>query len=174
MNLSVFQNKVFLALGSNIGNWKKNFNYSLIELSKISNIIAIGNIYVTKPYGFKKQDDFYNTALEIETKDTPFQLINKIKLIEKKLHKNKTFKNGPRRIDIDIIFFNSLKIYYKNLIIPHPRATERDFVLYPLCDICPYFHHPILRKSMQSLKKEVVLEHIKKKLTQPKDLFVIR
>ena len=84
----MFQNKVFLALGSNIGNWKKNFNYSLIELSKISNIIAIGNIYVTKPYGFKKQDDFYNTALEIETKDTPFQLINKIKLIEKKLHKN--------------------------------------------------------------------------------------
>ena len=147
----MFQNKVFLALGSNIGNWKKNFNYSLIELSKISNIIAIGNIYVTKPYGFKKQDDFYNTALEIETKDTPFQLINKIKLIEKKLHKNKIFKNGPRRIDIDIIFFNSLKIYYKNLIIPHPRAHLRDFVLRPIADIDSNFIHPTKKISIRNL-----------------------
>ena len=170
----MFQNRVLIALGSNIGNWKINFNNSLIELGKISRLNAIGNIYVSKPYGLKQQNDFYNTAVEIKTSNNPIQLINNIKLIEKKLYKNKTIINGPRRIDIDIIFFNSLKIYYKNLIIPHPRATERDFVLYPLCDICPYFHHPILRKSMQSLKKEVVLEHIKKKLTQPKDLFVIR
>ena len=97
----------------------------MIELSKISRLNAIGNIYVTKPYGFKKQDDFFNTAVRLQTKDTPIQLINKIKLIEKKLHKNKIIKNGPRRIDIDIIFFNYLKIYYKNLIIPHPRAIDR-------------------------------------------------
>ena len=169
----MFQNKVFLALGSNIGNWKKNFNYSLIELSKISNIIAIGDIYVTKPYGFKKQDDFYNTALEIETKDTPFQLINKIKLIEKKLHKNKIFKNGPRRIDIDIIFYDSLKIFYNNLIIPHPRVKDRDFVLFPLYDINPFLFHPTLRKSIKKLKQEIKLIYIKKRIKQPKDLFVI-
>ena len=86
----MFQNKVFLALGSNIGNWKVNFNYSLIELSKISNIKCYREYICNKPYDFKKQDDFYNTVLEIETKDTPFQLINKIKLIEKKLTKIKS------------------------------------------------------------------------------------
>ena len=169
----MYQNKVILALGSNVGNWKINFNSCLTELSKISSLHAIGNIYVSKPYGFKKQNDFYNTAVEIQTKDTPFQLIYKIKLIEKILHKKKIIKNGPRRIDIDIIFFNSLKIYYKNLIIPHPRAAERDFVLYPLCDIDPYFHHPIFRKSIHKLKKEAQSHYIKKKIMQPKDLFVI-
>ena len=167
------QNKVFLALGSNVGNWKNNFNRCLIELSKISRLNAIGNIYVTKPYGFKKQDDFFNTAVRLQTKDTPIQLINKIKLIEKRLHKNKIIKNGPRRIDIDIIFFNSLKIYYKNLTIPHPRAIDRDFVLYPLCDIEPYFHHPIFRNSIKKLKTKVRPHYIKKKITQPKGLFVI-
>ena len=161
----MFQNKVFLALGSNIGNWKKNFNYSLIELSKISNIIAIGNIYVTKPYGFKKQDDFYNTALEIETKDTPFQLINKIKLIEKKLHKNKIFKNGPRRIDIDIIFFNSIVFNRDKLIIPHPQAKNRDFVMFPLFDIDPFFKHPTEKKSIKTLSAKLEKNYIIKKLS---------
>tara|TARA_Y100000590_G_scaffold340429_1_gene388248 strand:- start:307 stop:819 length:513 start_codon:yes stop_codon:yes gene_type:complete len=169
----MFPNKVFLALGSNVGNWKVNFNECLLELSKIAHLKAIGNIYVSKPYGLKLQNDFYNTALEIETKNTPIQLINKIKLIEKKLHKNKIIKNGPRRIDIDIIFYNSLKIFYNNLIIPHPRAIERDFVLLPLCDIKPFLCHPISRKSLKKLKQEVETIYIKKRIMQPQDSFVI-
>lgn len=169
----MLQNKVFLALGSNIGNWKINFNYCLVELNKIANLKAIGNIYVSKPYGYKYQNDFYNTALEIETKSNPIELINKIKLIEKKLYKNKVIKNGPRRIDIDIIFFNSLKICYKNLIIPHPKASERDFVLFPLFDINPFFNHPKTKKSIKKLKSELKKTFIKKKIKQPRELFVI-
>ena len=137
-------NRVFIALGSNVGNWKANFNQCLVELNKISFLVAIGNIYVSKPYGLRKQNDFYNTAIEIKTSNTPVQLINKMQLIEKKLYKKKIIKNGPRRIDIDIIFFNSLKILHNNLIIPHPRVTDRDFVLFPLCDIDPFFVHPII------------------------------
>ena len=167
------KNRVFIAIGSNIGNWKVNFNYCLIELSKFSKLSSIGNIYVSKPYGFKKQNDFYNTALEIETRNTPLELINKIKLIEKKLHKNKKIKNGPRIIDIDIIFYNFLKISSNNLTIPHPRATERDFVLYPLYDIYPFFKHPINKKTIKKLKEELKITYIKKKIMQPKDSFVI-
>tara|TARA_X000000368_G_C22812160_1_gene615159 strand:- start:105 stop:617 length:513 start_codon:yes stop_codon:yes gene_type:complete len=169
----MFQNKVFLSLGSNVGNWKVNFNSCLLELSKIGNLKAIGNIYLSKPYGMKLQNDFYNTALEIETKNSPIQLIDNIKLIEKKLHKNKILKNGPRRIDIDIIFYDSLKIFYNNLIIPHPRIKERDFVLFPLYDINPFLCHPVSRKSIKKLKQEIKTIYIKKKFTQPKDLFVI-
>ena len=169
----MFQNRVFIALGSNIGNWKMNFNNSLIELGKISRLNAIGNIYVSKPYGLKQQNDFYNTAIEIETTNNPIQLINNIKLIEKKLYKNKIIINGPRRIDIDIIFFNSLKIFYKNLIIPHPRATERDFVIFPLYDLNPFFRHPTFKKSIKKLKHELKTIYIKKKIMQPKDSFVI-
>ena len=103
----MLQNKVFLALGSNIGNWKINFNYCLVELNKIANLKAIGNIYVSKPYGYKYQNDFYNTALEIETKSNPIELINKIKLIEKKLYKNKFY------LYISIMKKN----YFKNYLI---------------------------------------------------------
>ena len=167
------QNKVFLALGSNIGNWKVNFNSCLMELKKISTLQAIANIYVSKPYGYKKQNDFYNTVVAVKTHNNPFQLMSQIKIIEKKLHKNKILINGPRRIDIDIIFFNSLNISYKNLIIPHPKVIERDFVLLPLFDIDPFFKHPQSQKSIKALKAELKTTYIKKSIMQPKELFVI-
>ena len=145
------QNKVFLALGSNVGNRKVNFNSCLMELKKISKLKAIANIYVSKPYGYKKQNDFYNTVVEVKTHNNPFQLMNQIKIIEKKLHKNKILINGPRRIDIDIIFFNSLNISYKKLIIPHPRMHQRSFVLQPLCELNPKWIHPITKKGIKEL-----------------------
>ena len=169
----MFQNKVFLALGSNVGNWKVNFNSCLMELKKISKLKAIANIYVSKPYGYKKQNDFYNTVVAVKTRNNPFQLMNQIKIIEKKLHKNKILINGPRRIDIDIIFFNSLNISYKKLIIPHPRIIDRDFVLLPLFDIDPFFKHPQYKKSIKSLTTELKTTYIKKSIRQPKELFVI-
>jgi len=169
----VYLNKVFLALGSNVGNWKVNFNSCLNELQNIGELVSIGNIYVSKPYGYKEQNNFYNTAVEIQTISSPTQLMKELQLIEKKLHKKKLIKNGPRRIDIDIIFFNSLKINKKNLVIPHPRATNRDFVIFPLCDIDPYFKHPIENKSLKKLKTEIEDKYIEKKIKQPKDLFLI-
>jgi 2-amino-4-hydroxy-6-hydroxymethyldihydropteridine diphosphokinase len=170
----VYLNKVFLALGSNVGNWKVNFNSCLNQLQNIGELKSIGNIYVSKPYGYKKQSDFYNTAVELQITYGPIELTKKLQLIEKKLHKKKLIKNGPRRIDIDIIFFNSLTINQENLILPHPRAINRDFVIFPLCDIDPFFKHPIVNKSLKKLKIELQVKYIEKKIKQPKDLFVIR
>jgi 2-amino-4-hydroxy-6-hydroxymethyldihydropteridine diphosphokinase len=172
-SLYVYLNKTFLALGSNIGNWKFNFNECLNELQNIGRLASIGNIYISKPYGYKEQSDFYNTAVEFHTNSSPVKLMNELQLIEKRLHKNKLIKNGPRRIDIDIIFFNLLKINQANLVIPHPRAANRDFVIFPLCDIDPYFKHPIAKKSLKKLKVEIEDTYIEKKIKQPKDLFVI-
>ena len=173
VSLCVYLNKAFLALGSNVGNWKFNFNGCLSELQNIGELVAIGNIYISKPYGYKEQNDFYNTAVEFHTNSSPIDLMKELQLIEKKLHKDKLIKNGPRRIDIDIIFFNSLKINQENLVIPHPRAANRDFVIFPLCDIDPYFKHPVGKKSLKKLKVEIEDIYIKKKIKQPKDLFVI-
>ena len=169
----MYLNKVFLALGSNVGNWKLNFNECLRELQKIGEIGSIGNIYISKPYGYKEQNNFYNTAIKFHTSSSPIKLLNEFKLIEKKLHKNKLIKNGPRRIDIDIIFFNFLKINQRNLIIPHPRAIDRDFVIFPLCDIANFFKHPVEKKSLKKLKIEIKNKYIEKKITQPRDSFVI-
>ena len=173
VSLCVYPNKVFLALGSNIGSWKLNFNRCLSELQKIGELVSIGNIYISKPYGYKKQNDFYNTGVEFNTNSSPIKLMKELQLIEKKLHKNKLIKNGPRRIDIDIIFFNSLKISHANLEIPHPRAVIRDFVIFPLCDINPYFKHPVEKKTLKKLKNEIEDIYIEKKIKQPIDLFVI-
>ena len=170
----MYLNKVFLALGSNIGNWKVNFNNCLSELQNIGELVSIGNIYFSKPYGYKEQNDFYNTAIEFQTTLGPIQLMKELQLIEKKLHKKKLIVNGPRRIDIDIIFFNSLKIKKENLVVPHPRAINRDFVIFPLCDIDPFFKHPVENKSLKKLKIELRDKYIEKKIKQPKDLFVIR
>jgi 2-amino-4-hydroxy-6-hydroxymethyldihydropteridine diphosphokinase len=169
----VYPNKVFLALGSNVGNWKLNFNRCLSELQNIGELVSIGNIYISKPYGYKEQNDFYNTGIEFHTNSSPIKLMNELQLIEKKLHKNKLIKNGPRRIDIDIIFFNSSKINHANLVIPHPRALNRDFVIFPLCDIDPNFKHPIEKKSLKKLKEEIEYIYIKKKIKQQINLFEI-
>jgi len=173
VSLYVYLNKVFLALGSNVGNWKLNFNGCLSELQNIGELVSIGNIYISKPYGYKEQNNFYNTAIELHTTSSPIKLLNELKLIEKKLHKNKLIKNGPRRIDIDVIFFNSLKINHSSLVIPHPRALNRDFVIFPLCDIDPYFKHPVEKKTLKKLKEEIEDVYIEKKIKQPIDLFVI-
>ena len=169
----MFPNRVLIALGSNVGNWKINFNLCLKELQKISYLNAIANIYISKPYGYKYQKNFYNTAVELKTFCHPLQLMQKLQFIEKKLHKNKTIKNGPRRIDIDIIFFNNLKFDQTSLTIPHPRASTRDFVIYPLFDIDPFYKHPVEKKTIKQLKMEIKDIYIQRKIMQPKDLFVI-
>ena len=97
----MYLNKVFLALGSNVGNWKFNFNRCLNELQNIGKLVSIGDIYISKPYGYKEQNNFYNTAIELHTTSGPIKLLNELKLIEKKLHK----KNNPEKKEIVSHFF---------------------------------------------------------------------
>ena len=169
----MYLNKTFLALGSNVGNWKLNFNRCLSELENIGKLVSIGSIYVSKPYGYKQQNNFYNTAVKFYTKSGPIKLMNELQLIEKKLYKNKLITNGPRRIDIDIIFFNSIIFKRDQLIIPHPQAKNRDFVIFPLFDIDPFFKHPTEKKSIKKIKIDLKDKYIEKKIMQPKESFVI-
>ena len=169
----MYLNKTFLALGSNVGNWKFNFNQCLNALENIGKLVSIGNIYVSKPYGYKEQNNFYNTVVKFYTKSSPIKLMNELQIIEKKLHKNKLIKNGPRRIDIDIIFFNSIVFNRDKLIIPHPQAKNRDFVMFPLFDIDPFFKHPTEKKSIKNIKINLRDQYIEKKIRQQKESFVI-
>ena len=87
----MFHNKVFIALGTNIGNWKNNFNQSFFQLNTIGHITNFGSVYLSKPYGFKDQDFFYNTAIELNTTLKPIQLLEKIKIIEKTIQKKQVY-----------------------------------------------------------------------------------
>ena len=161
----MFQTETIIALGSNVGNSILNLRSAVKELNKIGHISKFANIYISAPYGYKYQSNFYNSAIILKTNQQPLELINSIQKIERKLKKNKRIVNGPRSIDIDIIFFGISKYHYNNLIIPHPRAKERDFVLCPILDIKPFLLHPVEKKSINQLSKELTNKYIIKKLS---------
>ena len=161
---SVYPTSYYIALGTNVGNYRNNFSRAVFELSKIGNISKIANIYKSKPYGYLKQNYFYNTMVYLKSEIHPNELIKKIHLIERKLHKNKRIINGPRKIDLDIIFWDQKIFKNNNVVIPHPRVQERDFVLCPLCDITPFFKHPVSKLSVKELIKNLKDHYVIEKL----------
>jgi len=146
---------IYLSLGSNIGNRKKNLEKALIELNK-SNIkeIKISSFYETEPIG-PKQRNFYNIAGKFKTNLKPQELLKTVKQIEEKLGRIKTYHWGPRVIDIDILFYGKQIIKSKNLIIPHKEIINRAFVLVPMNEIAPNFVHPANRKTIKTLDKQL-------------------
>ena len=147
----MYQTKVFIALGSNIGDKIFNIKQSIHEIKKYGQVVNYGDIYISKPYGFKNQQNFFNTAILFFTNLQPIELMKKLSLIETKLKKNKKIENGPRKIDMDIIFYGKQSISNKKLTIPHPRAHLRDFVLRPIADIDSNFIHPTKKISIRNL-----------------------
>ena len=131
--------KVYIALGSNIGDREASLreaikflkNHSSIKISKIS------SLYESEPVGPVKQGNFYNMVVEIETELTPENLLSVCQLIEQRLKRKKTVKWGPRTIDLDILLYDSLEVNLEELIIPHPEMKNRAFVLVPLLEIAP-------------------------------------
>lgn len=135
-------NKIYIGLGTNIGNRQHNLETALNEISEFSTITKKSSIYETEPMGFKPQPDFLNMVIEIDSELTPSELIIKLQEIEHKMGRIREMKNGPRIIDLDILLYNDLVINHPNLIIPHPRLFERQFVLKPLSEIAPKIIHP--------------------------------
>ena len=161
----MYPTNYYIALGTNVGNYINNFSNAILELKKIGQVVKMANIYKSKPYGYLKQNFFYNSMVCLKSEMLPNQLINKIQLAERKLQKNKRIINGPRKIDLDIIFSDQKIFKNNNLVIPPPRAQERDFVLYPLLDISPFFRHPVSKLTVKQLIEQLKDTYIIKKLS---------
>ena len=142
---------VFLGLGSNIGNKEDNINKALAVISELYIVKKISHLYVTEPVGNIKQEWFLNCVVEIQTDVDPKKLLSAVKSIERKLGRKKTVQNGPRIIDIDILFYGDHILKTKNLVIPHPSIQDRLFVLQPMMDITPDLIHPVLKRSIHEL-----------------------
>jgi 2-amino-4-hydroxy-6-hydroxymethyldihydropteridine diphosphokinase len=127
----------YLSLGSNMGNKLYYLVSAIQEINLIDEIkiSKISSFYETEAWGVKEQENFYNMALEIRTTLLPFELLRKLQEIESKLQRVRTLRWGPRTIDIDIIFYGDLNINTKDLIIPHLRHKDRNFVLKPMYEI---------------------------------------
>ena len=160
----MYPTNYYIALGTNVGNYINNFSNAILELKKIGQVVKMANIYKSKPYGYLKQNFFYNTMVHLKSEILPIELINKIQLIERKLKKNKRIINGPRRIDLDIIFWDHKIIKIQELSIPHPRASERDFVLLPMQDIVQNFRDPVSKLTIKELilrlKNHYIIERL--------------
>ena len=142
---------VFLSLGSNIGDKQEHIRKALTLLANVCKVRRTSHLYLTEPVGYTEQDWFLNCVVEVETDIDPKKLLSSIKSIERKLGRKKTVKNGPRIIDIDILFYGDCVLNTKNLVIPHPLLQERLFVLQPMMDLNPGFVHPVLKKTIQEL-----------------------
>ena len=114
-------------------------------------IEKISNFYETPSYPNQKLPKFLNVGILANKNLNLLRLFKDINLIQKKIGRKKTKKNDPRVIDIDIIDFNGLIKDSKDLVLPHPRAHLRNFVLYPILEIDPKWSHPILKKNARFL-----------------------
>ena len=144
-------NTCHIGIGSNLGDREANITKSIKLIKKKCRIAEISSIYETEPVGFKNQEWFLNCAVKIQTKLSAEELLDFLQSIEKMLNKKIKIKNGPRTIDLDILFFNDGIIRKKNLVVPHPRLHKRLFVLKPLGEINPKLKHPLLKKTIKEI-----------------------
>lgn len=129
----------FIALGTNIEPREHFLKKALKALSDLEHvhIIKKSSIYETEPVGYMNQNDFLNMVIAISTELSADALLNTCQHIEQMLGRERTIKNGPRTIDLDILLYNQMTIHTDRLTVPHPRMHERAFVLIPLYEIAP-------------------------------------
>ena len=142
---------VYLALGSNLGNRATNLKEAIASLSPQMDVKAKSKVYETPPWGHAEQEKFLNQVLKVKTYVEPEPLLKHLKRLEVALGRVASFQNGPRLIDMDILFYDDLVFESPVLTIPHPRVHERGFVLLPMMDIAPDFIHPVKQKSVRDL-----------------------
>lgn len=147
-------NKLYLLLGSNMGNSKQLLADAAAQIEKkIGSVSHLSHLYTTAAWGNTNQPDFLNQVIVVNSVLTAQQTIAKILLIEKEMGRVRTVKNAPRIIDIDILFFNKDIIEDDNLTVPHPHIQNRRFVLVPLNELAPNFKHPVFQQSIHHLLK---------------------
>ena len=146
--------RVYVGLGSNLGDRKANIREAeqrLVELPD-TRIVKASSLYESEPHGNAKTW-FANSVIEVETEMTSAEFLKKLLAIEEEMGRKrvKGKKWGSRIIDLDILFFDNEIVAKRNLKIPHPRLSERRFVLLPLSELAPQLVHPSLNLSVSEL-----------------------
>lgn len=142
---------IALSLGSNIGDSVVALRSAITALSQYINITAVSSVYEADPVYVLDQPTFLNAAIVGTTKINPLAIMWTIKDIESDIGREPTYQYGPRVIDIDVIFYGDMMIKTPELVIPHLRMEEREFVLRPLGEIAPDWKHPNSGKTVAEL-----------------------
>lgn len=153
--------RAWLGLGTNLGDRRKNLVEALEALHSLGEFEAISAVYESEPVGLREQPDFWNLVLRLCTDLPPAELLTLAKAIEHAMGRRPSARNAPRVIDIDILFYDDDLVSTHNLTIPHPRLTERAFVLRPLLELDPELRHPRTGKLLREYLQDQQLERVR-------------
>ena len=154
-------NTVTLALGTNLGDRPGNLRAAIAALPPVVTVHEQSFVYETLPWGVIDQPSFLNMVVIGETGQRPQELLKSLKELETQLGRIPSIHYGPRKIDIDILFYDNLILETPELTLPHPHLHERAFVLVPLAEIAPDLVHPVLGKPVHELLDKLDRSDIK-------------
>ena len=147
--------RVFLGLGTNLGDRHANLRAALDALAAFGTIESVSSVWETAPLYVVDQPNFLNMAIGIVTEQAPLDLLARLKGIENDLGRVESIRFGPRLIDLDILFHDGTVMADEILTLPHPRLAERRFALAPLAEIAGNLIHPIMGRSVSALLAEL-------------------
>jgi 2-amino-4-hydroxy-6-hydroxymethyldihydropteridine diphosphokinase len=129
----------YIGLGANLDDPAAQVEYALNELASLpdTHLAARSSLYVSAPVGYDHQPDFINAVAKLETRLSPRALLAALLDIEHRHGRQRTFRNAPRTLDLDLLLYGKSRFHEPGLALPHPRMHERAFVLEPLMEIAP-------------------------------------
>jgi len=155
---------VYIGLGSNLGDRRRFLEEAIERIEQIDGLEVVGlsGVYLTQPQNMEPgSPPFYNQVARVEYAHSPVELLQKLEEVEQGLGRTDKGKNQSRSIDLDILLFGRLVVETADLSIPHPRLSERPFMLVPILDIDPSLTHPadgsLLSESMTEKQKNEIL-----------------
>ena len=150
------QSEVYLGLGSNLGDKRGNIQWAVERLREISTGLTVSSMYETAPVGVTLQPSFVNAVCGMWTNLSVFELLSELRGIQREAGVRGPVLNGPRMLDLDILLYGGLVVDLPHLTVPHPRMTEREFVLRPLVEIAPEVVHPVVKKTAAEMLADLV------------------
>ena len=145
------RHRVFLGLGSNLGDREEHLREALARLAPHARVVAVSPLYETEPWGVAPQPRFLNAVAEVETALAPRALLDALKGIEAALGREVAAVGAPREVDLDVLYFDRVVSDEPGLVIPHPRLHLRAFVLAPLADLASDLVDPRLGRRVRDL-----------------------
>jgi len=154
---------IYIALGSNLGDRAENLRQARERLERSDlRVTRTSSLYETEPRDFTDQPWFFNQVVEAETTLMPRQLLSRLLKIERAMGRKRTMPNGPRLIDLDILLYGGTIIDTGGLQVPHPRMTERRFVLEPLAELAADLRLPGSARTVREMLGEVANQTVRR------------